>query len=932
MNKIYRIVWNVESGQWVVASEMAKGRKKAGAAKIGATLLSVVGLTLVGPAAFAGTLVNCPGTGANQGYGSDGANGGGAWGVNSNYAGCNSSVTNTGIVLNELNNSTLPQANTAGITVGQTKYNAAGTVWVYGPKGIKLEGATTTTGLATFNLGADMTGDKIVNVGAGSIASGSGDAVNGSQLYGSNVAIAAAFGGGSTVDANGYVTKPSYALTKANTITGNTGPYTNVGSALTEVDTALGALNTRANTPMSFTADSAAAVTRQLGDTLAIKGGNFAGAFSTTNVKTETDPTNGAITIKMADAPTFTGQIAANGGLVVGASQAIDMGGNKVTNVAAGTAATDAVNKGQLDAAAKWSLQANGGTVKTVTSADTINVVDGTNTKASFDSTTNKLKVDVVDAPTFAGKITANGGLTVGASQTIDMGANKVTNVAAGTATTDAVNVGQLKAVSDAGMNFAGNSGTNVARKVGDTLAIKGLASTAGTYSGNNLKTTTDTTTGTINVQMADAPKFGTVTINDSGKISGLAAGTANADAVNVSQLKGVTDAFGGGATVNTDGTIKAPSYDVAGTSYSNVGDALDALGTQAASPITFAGNTGSVDRTLGQPRQPHHEERGRHRQPRSASDEDRGRRRQHRPAHHEERGRHHQDRQPHHEERRRHREPRPAPDEDRRRCVAAARRRGWSGRSHDDGGNQRCRPEREAGQDRPGSDHAVACLHRQARRRAAQRDGRPLQRAGQAHRPHGCDGQRDVDDDGFAGRPAHAEPRRGQHRLRERREGPVGRLPACDQRPRQLLARRRVHPRRPFGRRRCGYRLVSDIKQYLESATPDAAAIFAAALVFLSTVIPALTLRCPSSATGSRSGTGSSGTFARRRRERAGARFVLLLLRVEHIHIRTQSRRPRSVETLIVAGPTSVIPVGFLCLKIQAFRRRQFCVGRVAE
>ena len=28
MNKIYRVVWNTELGQWVVASEVAKGRKK----------------------------------------------------------------------------------------------------------------------------------------------------------------------------------------------------------------------------------------------------------------------------------------------------------------------------------------------------------------------------------------------------------------------------------------------------------------------------------------------------------------------------------------------------------------------------------------------------------------------------------------------------------------------------------------------------------------------------------------------------------------------------------------------------------------------------------------------------------------------------------------------------------------------------------------
>src|SRR3546814_7731450 len=59
---------------------------------------------------------------------------------------------------------------------------------------------------------------------------------------------------------------------------------------------------------------------------------------------------------------------------------------------------------------------------------------------------------------------------------------------------------------------------------------------------------------------------------------SDLAAGTQLTDAVNVSQLTGVTDALGGGAGINPDGSIKAPSYSVAGGTQANVGDALNAL------------------------------------------------------------------------------------------------------------------------------------------------------------------------------------------------------------------------------------------------------------------------------------------------------------------------------------------------------------------
>ena len=51
MNTIYRIVWNVTLGKWVVASELAKGRKKKSSAKIAVLALALAGLGA--PAAFA---------------------------------------------------------------------------------------------------------------------------------------------------------------------------------------------------------------------------------------------------------------------------------------------------------------------------------------------------------------------------------------------------------------------------------------------------------------------------------------------------------------------------------------------------------------------------------------------------------------------------------------------------------------------------------------------------------------------------------------------------------------------------------------------------------------------------------------------------------------------------------------------------------------
>uniref|UniRef100_UPI0025B66753 ESPR-type extended signal peptide-containing protein n=1 Tax=Burkholderia diffusa TaxID=488732 RepID=UPI0025B66753 len=57
--------------------------------------------------------------------------------------------------------------------------------------------------------------------------------------------------------------------------------------------------------------------------------------------------------------------------------------------------------------------------------------------------------------------------------------------------------------------------------------------------------------------------------------------GTADTDAVNVSQLKDAVSAFGGNAAVGADGAIVNPTYTVGGTAYHNVGDALNALAQQ---------------------------------------------------------------------------------------------------------------------------------------------------------------------------------------------------------------------------------------------------------------------------------------------------------------------------------------------------------------
>ncbi|RQR28391.1 hypothetical protein DIE22_28640, partial [Burkholderia sp. Bp9142] len=91
-------------------------------------------------------------------------------------------------------------------------------------------------------------------------------------------------------------------------------------------------------------------------------------------------------------------------------------------------------------------------------------------------------------------------------------------------------------------------------------------------------------------------------------QIVNVAKGTKNNDVVNVSQLTGVTNALGGGAGIDVDGTVKAPTYKVGDTTYNNVGDALDAMSKNAGSDpnavvydstskdkVTLAGKAGTT-------------------------------------------------------------------------------------------------------------------------------------------------------------------------------------------------------------------------------------------------------------------------------------------------------------------------------------------------
>ncbi|WP_027962226.1 ESPR-type extended signal peptide-containing protein [Halomonas halodenitrificans] len=298
-----------------------------------------------------------------------------------------------------------------------------------------LLGALQVTGQATLNGGLDMSSKQITGLAAGSAPN---DAVNKSQLD----SVQTTANQGWNVKANSGNEK-------------KIGP----GETLTFAD-----------------GDSNIQISRD---------GN--------TIKVATSPNPEFTTVTTTGDATVGGNLNADGGLIVAGNQSVDMGGNKVTNVADGTGDSDAVNKSQLDdvqatASQGWKVQANGGDKETIAPGDTVVFTSGNNieisrngkaisiaTSANPEFTTVKTTGDL----TVGGELKANGGLSVANGQTVDMGGNAVTNVADGNVVengNEAVATGQLWDLTEGGDGikyFHANSTKNDSQANGtDSVAI----------------------------------------------------------------------------------------------------------------------------------------------------------------------------------------------------------------------------------------------------------------------------------------------------------------------------------------------------------------------------------------------------------------------------------------------------------------------------
>ena len=303
---------------------------------------------------------------------------------------------------------------------------------------------------------------QIKNVAAGSVAADSADAINGSQLYATNVVVgnlakttAANLGGGVTVGTDGKLSQPSY-----NVLSGNTAPNT-AGSGTTQygptaktVADGLTNLNTYINQGFNVK-DNAGATQGVVTPGESVQFANGVGTKS--NVVTEAngvtvvkyDVNTDGTTIKVDPA---SGNLTAVTSNITSAPNGTSTATTPTSLVTAGDVANAINNSG-------WQLQANGDTASLVKPGNTVQFLDGQNIKITRDG--NNITVATADDVTFNSVTT--GDLTVKPGSTVDMGGNKITNVAAGTDPTDAVNVSQLKdATAAATTKVTGDQGVTV--------------------------------------------------------------------------------------------------------------------------------------------------------------------------------------------------------------------------------------------------------------------------------------------------------------------------------------------------------------------------------------------------------------------------------------------------------------------------------------
>ncbi|HIA3420455.1 TPA: YadA-like family protein [Escherichia coli] len=460
-----------------------------------------------------------------------------------------------------------------------------------GKNSIALGAGSVATEADTVSVGNTTAQRKIVNMAKGDIDNNSTDAINGSQLYAISKSVADNLGGGATVNSQGVVTSPNYRL--------KNGIYGNVGDALADLNTNTiqwdslkkgysAAHGTDATSKITnVTAGDLSATSTDAVNGSQLKATKDDVAANTTNITNLTSEVAGNTTniTNLTDTVTNLGEDALKWDDAAGAFTAArgTNATNKITNVTAGElsdTSTDAVNGSQLKAT-KDDVATNTTNITNLTSEVAGNTTNITN----LTDTVTNLGEDALKWDDAAGAFTAAHGTNA---------TNKISNVQAGIVSsdsTDAINGSQLYGLADSFTSYLGGGAD-----ISDTGVLTGPTYSIGGTDYTNVGDALAAINTSFSDSLGDALLWDTTAgkfsakhgiNNDPSVITDVANGavsSTSSDAINGSQLYGVSDyiadALGGNAVVNADGSITAPTYAIAGGSYSNVGDALEAIDT----------------------------------------------------------------------------------------------------------------------------------------------------------------------------------------------------------------------------------------------------------------------------------------------------------------------------------------------------------------
>ncbi|HDB9619367.1 TPA: YadA-like family protein [Escherichia coli] len=422
---------------------------------------------------------------------------------------------------------------------------------------------------------------KITNVEDGTISDTSKDAVNGSQLKETKDDVATNTANIADNTADIATNTTNIADNTADIATNTTDIATNPANiADNTTDIATNTANIATNTTDIATntaniADNTADIATNTTD-IATNTANIADntaniATNTTDIATNTADiaTNASsITTLNADVDTLEKDALLWNGTAFSAKHGTEAT-SKITNVTAGdltAGSTDAVNGSQLK------------TTNDNVSTNTTNITNLTDSVGD-------LKDDSLLWNKTAGAFSAAHGTEA---------TSKITNLLAGKVSsdsTDAINGSQLYGVADSFTSYLGGGAD-----ISDTGVLTGPTYTIGGTDYTNvgdalaaINTSFSSSLGDALLWDATAGKFSAKhgINNDPSVITDVANGavsSTSSDAINGSQLYDVSDyiadALGGNAVVNADGSITTPTYAIAGGSYDNVGDALEAIDT----------------------------------------------------------------------------------------------------------------------------------------------------------------------------------------------------------------------------------------------------------------------------------------------------------------------------------------------------------------